>query len=136
MSVLDRLAGDLRWETPNVINLMAREGSVEDIARCYTLYQSSWLRHAEGCLCILPEMWRTLLSSGRMQLFVVENRAKPLGSRIVSFSATVFATDEFCCEARSTLPPYLGEQMARHYLSHELPILDREQVAGPMLTTD
>ena len=64
-----------------------------------------------------------------MQLFVVENRARPLGARIVSFSATVFATDEFCRRARSTLPPYLGVQIARHYLSRELPALDREQVA-------
>jgi DNA-binding CsgD family transcriptional regulator len=64
-----------------------------------------------------------------MQLFLVENRARPLGSRIVSFSATVFATDAFCCEAQSTLPPYLGVQVAQRYLSSELPILNREHVA-------
>jgi DNA-binding CsgD family transcriptional regulator len=64
-----------------------------------------------------------------MQFLLVENRVKSLGSRIVSFSATVFATDEFCCEARATLPPYLGVQVARHYLSHDLPVLSREEIA-------
>lgn len=73
-------------------------------------------------------MWRSLLSNGVMQLFLVEDRSKPLGSRIVSFGATVLVTDEFCCEARSTLPPYLGAQLARHYLTHDLPALSREQV--------
>jgi DNA-binding CsgD family transcriptional regulator len=108
---------------------MAREGSVEDLAHCYALYESLWFPSAEACWRVLPEMWRTLLLAGRMQLFLVENRAKPLGSRIVSFGTTVFATDEFCCEARSTLPPYLGVQIVQHYLSHELPLLNREQVA-------
>jgi hypothetical protein len=74
-------------------------------------------------------MWHTLLSSGKMRFFLVENRARPFGSRIVSFGATGFATDKFCCQARSTLPPYLGVQVARHYLSHELPLLNREQIA-------
>jgi hypothetical protein len=64
-----------------------------------------------------------------MQLFLIENRAKPLGSRIVAFGATVFVTDEFCYEARSTFPPYLGLRIAQHYLTHNLPILSREQIA-------
>lgn len=64
-----------------------------------------------------------------MQLFLVEDRAKPFGSRVVSFSATIFVTDEFCSEARLTLPPYLGVELARRYLSRQLPVLNREQVA-------
>jgi DNA-binding CsgD family transcriptional regulator len=129
VSVLKRLARDLLQETPGAINLMAREGSVEDLAHCYALYESFWFPSAEACWRVLPEMWHDLLSAGRMQLFLVEDRAKPPGSRIVSFSATIFATDEFCCQAQSTLPPGLGVQVAEHYLSHELPVLNREQVA-------
>jgi hypothetical protein len=74
-------------------------------------------------------MWHTLLSKGAMQLFLVEDRAMPAGSRIVSFGAAVFVTDEFCFEARSKLPPYLGVELARRYLSRALPVLKREQVA-------
>jgi DNA-binding CsgD family transcriptional regulator len=129
VSISERLARDRRLERPGTINLMARAGRVEDLAHCYALFESFWLQYAEACWRVLPKMWRTLLSDGRMQLFLVENRAKSFGSRIVSFNATVFATDEFCCEARSTLPPYLGVQIVQHYLSHELPLLNREQVA-------
>jgi len=127
--LLERLAHDLRREPPDAINLMAREGCVEDLAQCYALHESFSLPYGEACWRALPEMWRALLSNGSMQLFLVENRAKPLGSRTVSFGATVFATDKFCCEVQSTLPPYLGVEVARCYLSRELPVLNREQVA-------
>jgi DNA-binding CsgD family transcriptional regulator len=129
VSVLERLTRDLRRETPDAINLMAREGSAKDLAQCYALHEPFWRFYPEARRRVLPEMWGTLLSGERMQLFLVENRTKPLGSRIVSFSATVFATDEFCSEAQSTLPPWLGVQVAQHYLSHDLPVLNREQVA-------
>jgi hypothetical protein len=74
-------------------------------------------------------MWRALLSKGAMHLFLVEDRVRSLGLKIVSFSAILFVIDEFCSKARSTLPPYLGVQMVRQYASGELPVLDREEVA-------
>lgn len=129
LHILERVARAQLRETSDAINLIAREGRAEDVARCYALQEPLWLPNAEACRRVLAEMWHALLSDGRMQLFLVENRAKPLGSRIVSFSATVFATDEFCCEALSTLPPYLGLQVARHYLSRELPVMNSGQVA-------
>jgi hypothetical protein len=129
VSVLERLARDLRSETPDAINLMAREGSAKDLPQCYALYESFWLPYGEACGRVLLEMWRTLLSAGRMQLFLVENRVKPLALQIISFGATVFATDEFCRKAQSALPPRLSVQIAEQYLSHDLPVLNREQVA-------
>ena len=64
-----------------------------------------------------------------MQLCLVEDRAKSVGLRVVSFNAIVFVTDEFCTEARSTLPPYLGIELARRYVSRHLPVLNRRQIA-------
>jgi hypothetical protein len=128
-SILERLARERRAGKPDAINLMAREGRAEDLAACRSLHQLFGLPHGEACARVLPEMWHTLVSIGRMQLFLVENRAKPPGSRIVSFGVTMFATDEFCCEAQSMLPPYLGMQLAQRYLSHDLPVLTPEQVA-------
>ena len=78
---------------------------------------------------MLPEMWCTLLLKGAMQFCLVINRAKPVGSQIVSFSAVVFVTDEFCTEARSKLFPYVGVELARRNLSRQSPILNREEVA-------
>src|SRR6266481_5103931 len=108
---------------------MARKGSAQDLANCYALHESLRLPYAKTSRRILPEMWRTLLSQGVMQLFLVEDRVKPAGSRIVSFNASVFVTDEFCSQARLTLPPYLGVELARRYLSRQLPVLNRDQVA-------
>jgi len=114
---------------PEGINLIAQRGTVEDIAECYALHGSLRLPYTKRSWRILPEMWRTLLSRGAMQLCLVTNRARLVGSRIVSFSAVLFVTDEFCSEVRSKLRPYLGVEMARQYLSRELPILNREHVA-------
>ena len=108
---------------------MARKGSAQDLANCYMLHKSLGLPYPETSRRILPEMWSGFLSNGTMQLFLVEDRAKPAGSRTVSFSATVFVTDEFCAQARLTLPPYLGIELARRYGSRQLPVLNRKQVA-------
>jgi DNA-binding CsgD family transcriptional regulator len=64
-----------------------------------------------------------------MKLSLIEDRAWPLGSRIVSFNAILFVTDEFCSQARSSLPPYLSVELARRFLSHQLPVLNRDQIA-------
>ena len=108
---------------------MARKGRALDLANCYALHESLHLPYSETSRRMLEQIWRTLLSSGAMQLFLVEDRTKPIGSRVVSFSAIVFVTDEFCSEARSTLPPYLGVELVRRYLLRQLPVLNREQVA-------
>jgi len=70
-----------------------------------------------------------MLSKGAMKLCLVEDRARPLGSRIISFNSIVFVTDKFCSEARSTLPPYLCVELTSRYASRQLPVLNREQVA-------
>jgi DNA-binding CsgD family transcriptional regulator len=129
LSILKRLAHDDRRESPDAMNLMAREGCAADIAFCYALQESCCRPDGEACWHALAEMWRALLSNGSMLLSLVENRTKPIGLRIISFAATVFVSDEFCCEVRSTRPPYLGVEITRRYLSRELPVLSRELVA-------
>ena len=120
---------DQRAKRPDGINLIARKGVVEDLVECYALHASLGVPYTKRSWGILPEMWRMLLSRGAMELCLVTNRAKRAGSRIVSFSAVLFATNEFCSEARLKFPPYLGVELARQYLSRELPVLNREQVA-------
>jgi DNA-binding CsgD family transcriptional regulator len=128
-SILELLDRDRRAKRIDSVNLMAREGHGEDLAACWALYESLRLPCEEACWLALPELWSALLREGAIQLLLVENRAGPPGSRIVSFSATVFVSDEFCCKARSTLAPYLGLQLARHHLSGDLPVLSYKQVA-------
>jgi hypothetical protein len=117
---------DQRATSRDGINLMVRGGTLDDVSQCYTLHESLRLPYSKSTWRILPEMWRTLLSKGAMQLGLVTNR---IASRIVSFSSILFITDEFCSEVRFKLPPYLGVELARQYLSGELPGLNRKQVA-------
>src|SRR4029077_3014220 len=114
---------------PDGINLITRRGTVEDLAECYSLHRSLGLPYTKRIWHILPDVWPTLLSKGAMQLCLVANRSRPVGSQIVSFNAILFVTDEFCSEARFKLRPYLGVELAEQYPSGELPILSREQVA-------
>jgi DNA-binding CsgD family transcriptional regulator len=108
---------------------MARVGFAEDVSACCTLHRSLGPPYSYASWRALPAMWRMLLSKGPMKLSLVENRARPLGSRIISFNAILFVTDEFCSQARSTLPPYVGVELARRFLSHQMPVLNREQIA-------
>src|SRR5438874_742706 len=99
------MAHDQRANMLGGINLIARAGSAQDLEECYALHESLSVPYTKSSWRILPEMWRTLLSRGAMQLCLVANRASPVGSRIVSFSAVLFVTDEFCSETRSKVPP-------------------------------
>ncbi len=129
-SRLERRARDQGTSTRDGgVNLIARKGDVADLANCLALHESLQLPYSETGRCILPEMWRTLLGNGAMQLFLVEDRVRPVGSRVVSFAGFVFVTDEFCSQARSTLPPYVNVELAQRYLSRHLPVLNREHIA-------
>ena len=108
---------------------MARQGSAQDLAECCVLHSRLGRPYTERSWGILPEMWRALLPKGAMQLCLVVDRAKAVGSQIISFNAMVFVTDKFCSEARAKLPPHLGVELVQRYLSHQLPVLNRQQVA-------
>jgi DNA-binding CsgD family transcriptional regulator len=108
---------------------MARQGFAEDLTACYRLHRSLGLPYSDASWCAVPDMWRAMLLGGMMKLSLVEDRVRPPGSRIISFNAIVFVTDEFCLEAQSTLPPYLSFELAQRYLSRRLPVLNREQIA-------
>jgi len=111
------------------MNLISREGKVSDIPAWYALHRQLKLPYAEDSLRVLPVLWRALLSTGRLLLFLVEDRSRPLGARVISCCAAVFATDSFCEEVKSRLPPFLEIQLTELYRSHELPVLDRTQIA-------
>ena len=125
--ILGRLTGCQREKTSE-INLIARIGSARDLAECYALHESLRLPYTKTSCRIIPEMWRTLLAKGAMRLCLVANRARLVGSQIVSFSALLFVSDEFCFQARSKLSPYLGVELARQYPWRQLPLLNHKQV--------
>src|SRR5262249_13812642 len=128
-SMLERLAHKQRSKITDGFSLMARRGFAHDLAACYTLHQSLGLPYTKASWRASMAMWHAMLAKGTMKFFLVEDRARPVGSRIVSFNAIVFVTDKFCSEARSTLPPYLSVELTRQNLSRQSPVLNREQIA-------
>jgi len=124
-----RVSGALPAEAAGSMNLMAREGDVRDLPAWHQLHLAKALPYPAKSWRILPQMWETLLESGRLLLCLVEDRSLPLASRIVSCCAALFVTDAFCEEAKKSLPPFFGMELARLYLAQELPVLTRAQIA-------
>ena len=128
-----RVLQELFARLPNMSSgpmiLMAREGTVRDIPEWQALHRSLGIPYSKAEWATLPQMWDDLLSSGRLKLFLVENRINPPGARLVSCCAAVFATDRFCIEACSFSPPFLGTQLVRRYRSGEAVMLSRPEIA-------
>jgi DNA-binding NarL/FixJ family response regulator len=110
------------------MNLIARAGGVADIPEWLALHRSLSIPYSKVEWCALPELWRELLPSGRLTFFLVEDRMRS-AIRIVTCCAALFVTDEFCTEARSTRMSFLGIELARRYLSGNLPVLTRTEIA-------
>ncbi len=128
-NILERLQRVTRRGSPGSIGLMAREGTPKDFVGCRALLVRFRTAYAGDEWRALPEVWQALAARGGMQLCVVEDRAQAVNRQIVSFSITVFATDQFCSEAKLALGPFLGAQIVRRYCRQNIPILDRKQIA-------
>lgn len=110
-------------------NLMAREGNVRDLPEWQALHRSLRIPYSKTEWEALPRMWEELLTSGRLKLFLVDDRIRSRGSRVVTCCAAIFVTDEFCAEARAAKSSFLGLELVRRYLSGNLPILTRAEAA-------
>jgi hypothetical protein len=108
--------------------LFARTGNLSHIAPCLELMKASRTVYDEVVWTALPLMFRSLLTSGAMQLSVVELRGAD-GPALVAFCGSLFVADSFCREACAPVTPYLGEEVARRYLDQRLPVLERDAIA-------
>lgn len=114
---------------PELPCLFSRTGDLDHIDQCWELMKACRSAYNELVWTTLPQMFRSLLSIGAMQLSLVEERG-PGGPKIVAFCASMFVTDSFCREACTSVTPSLGEEVPRRYLDQRLPVLDRNAVAS------
>ncbi len=127
--ILRHLSPPFEGGNNGAANLMAREGNLRDIPEWQALHRSLTIPYSKTEWDALPRMWEELLAGGRLKFFLVEDRVKSCGKRIVTCCAAVFVTDEFCAAARSAKSPFLGRELVRGYLSGNLPILTRVEAA-------
>jgi len=71
----------------------------------------------------LPHVWSTLFDASAMIAATTEDRTVSGSARIVSMGASVFVTDSFAEEIRTTLPPNPGAHVARRILEGRSPVL-------------
>lgn len=128
-SILHSAPGLFPAETNGLMNLMAREGNAVDIPEWHALHRSLGVPYSKTEWISLPGMWQDLLGSGRLKLFLVEDRNKKGAGCIVSCCAAIFVTDDFCREIQSAASPFLGPELVRCYLDGELPVLTRSEIA-------
>ena len=115
-------------------------------------YRPGTAQDIEACLAMLPpeldcppkrraqfaEAWREWLREGIMQLTVLEDGSRPPESRRIAFGNSVFVTDAFAEEAKTTLAPPLAEQVVQRWRRGRAPLLSLPEVrvanSGPGLT--
>lgn len=115
-------------------------------------YRPAAGQDVDACLAMLPpefdcapalrarfaNVWGSWLREGIMQLTVLEDGDRPAGSRRIAFGNSVFVTEAFAEEAKTTLAPPLGAQVVRRWLEGRSPILSLDALraanSGPGLT--
>ena len=106
--------------------LLSRPTELRDLPDCTDLLQGGFL-YSEQAKHGLISMWTHLLLQGRAISGVVEAR-EPGKPQIVGFGSSVFVTDQFVNDARTTQSPYWPCQFLTRWMQRPCPILDQRQV--------
>lgn len=83
----------------------------------------------------LFSFWRYLLKGRMIRAVTVEDRGQPPEQRVVSFAMSLFVTDEFAQEAKTSLPPPLSYQVFTRWLKGKRVFLDSREIARHNSTT-
>lgn len=115
------------------MHLTHRPAERNDLTRCIAL-----LRHdptlSQDLLPYLPQFWLDRLAQDALIMSVVEDHERAATARIVSFGATLFVSDRFVEEAKSSRPPNISVQAIQEEIAGNGPALSsagvREANAG------
>lgn len=105
-------------------------------------YRPAQLADVDDCLAMLrperdgsPELykdrlsvWRGWLREGQSQITVLEDGERPRGRRQVAFGSSIFVTDEFLAEAKTSLPPPLSAEIVRRCKGGHSPVLEPKAI--------
>ncbi len=110
--------------------LKFRPTQPQDFPQCFDLLSERFLFNTAKSRAELLGFWRKILADRSAKSSVVEDEEKQKGKNIVGFVMFFFATDEFCREARTTLPPFLPLQVLQRWKKGNKhgPFLDRNEI--------
>jgi hypothetical protein len=76
------------------------------------------------------KFWNHLLETGSCITVVIEDQDLPKGKRQVVFALSVFVTDAFVREARTTMPPFLNLRLLEKWRAGERAFLNLKEIAA------
>lgn len=109
------------------MDLTYRPAEARDLAACVDLLPEAF-ECDPGLKARLPGVWRRWLQEDRMVMAVIEDGLRPPAARLVGFGASVFVTDEFAQEAKTTGAPYPTARIVQRWLAGDAPLLDADGV--------
>ncbi len=98
-----------------------------DLEACYPFIRDRF-HYEEALKKDVLSLWKTLIEEGCCISQVIEDRDQPADKRHVGFGISLFATDRFIEEAKSTLPPFLHLRVLEKWKRGIRPFLKKEEV--------
>lgn len=119
------------------MHLTYRPASAQDIEPCLKMLPPEF-ECAPRLRAKFAGLWQQWLRAGIMQMTVIEDGVRPPDARQIAFGSSVFVTDAFAEEAKTTLAPHLSAQIVQRCLEGRSPLLSlsaaRAANSGPGLT--
>jgi hypothetical protein len=111
------------------MNLTTRPTQPGDLRECLPLIADRAF-YKKTDLPRLLSFWRYLLKERLTHSIIVEDSERPVDDRIVFFGLSLFVSDEFVQEAKSSLPPPLPRRLFERWLKGRRVFLNRKEIAS------
>ncbi len=98
-----------------------------DLEACYPFIRDRF-HYDERLKKDVLSLWKTLIEDGCCISQVIEDRDQPADKRHVGFGISMFATDRFMEEAKTTLPPFLHLRVLEKWKRGIRPFLKKADV--------
>lgn len=100
---------------------------LSDLEPCFPFIQNRY-HYNDSLKKDILALWKTLLEDGCTVSHVIEDHDQPVGQRHVGLGVTIFVTDRFMEQAKTSLPPFLPLQVLERWKSGIRPFLKKGEV--------
>ena len=119
------------------MDLTYRPATAQDVEACLEMLPPGFAG-AAAIRARMADAWRSWLREGVIQMTVLKDGDRPPGLRRIAFGNSVFIGESFAEEAKTSLPPPLGAQVAHRWREGRSPVLGLDALraanSGPGLT--
>lgn len=109
------------------MRLEFRRPDFSELPECLTLIADSFAYDCAEKEHLL-RLWREVLERRCGESSVVESADRAPAERLLAFGMSIFVTDEFMCEVRAGILPYVGRHVLERWLHGRSPLLTLRQI--------